>query len=683
MIRHLSLLVILLWVTIAQAQPPSAPGTPRIPADTANRKALTVTVTGNGTVSGPGLSSCAAASGDCTENIIVNTTTTIFATPTSGSTFSGWGGACSGTGTCTILMNQAQTVTATFSSSLTTLTVTKIGTGNGTVASAGGTVNCGTQCVILNNPTDSFTLTATADPGSSFMGWSGDCSGTGTCFVLMSTDKNVTANFSGTVVAFDRYARPNGLIAGSCTNNGTGTNGACRMDYALTVVQAGETLGLLDGTYTGSTANMLNLTTHVPGKNGSSGAPITVMAVNDGQVVIDGEFTREPFKIRSHSYWTFQGFDVVNSSNSVMHIGDGGPLNDPPIPNPSNLIFRRIVASNSNISPRGTGPFNRNDHVWQGWTPVDSLFEDIVGFGTGRNTWVHGIYNTGSGNTIRRAFFRHEGYPYQYTGYNPAQGNPGEICGGGFQPGYHDAWPYTGTMEDIIVGDTYEQVLPSDTACYNPGGEPIGQGYGYSQTYGSWMSVVRGVIVYNRTPGPTAPQGFGDSIMNYENQVLDTTPSYSFRDIFVDGRNYPLIYGPFWVRNKTSGPPRTFDRITSLRNSGGNASSWDSGQPSTFTECTATGNCPNFYTGVAQGTGTAVGARNCFEYVNGTLTQTPKWPWRMDNRIKAALARARAAGTGGSLLAGTGSTGYAANTVTSEIASRYGAIPPGCFDSTR
>jgi vibriolysin len=39
-------------------------------------------------------------------------------------------------------------------------------------------------------------LTATPDPGSLFAGWSGDCSGTGSCQVTMSQARSVTATFA-------------------------------------------------------------------------------------------------------------------------------------------------------------------------------------------------------------------------------------------------------------------------------------------------------------------------------------------------------------------------------------------------------------------------------------------------------------------------------------------------------
>lgn len=77
---------------------------------------LTVTRagTGSGTVtSNPSGISCGA---DCSETFVCSATTsvTLTATADSGSTFRGWGGACSGRGTCTVTMDANKSVTATF-----------------------------------------------------------------------------------------------------------------------------------------------------------------------------------------------------------------------------------------------------------------------------------------------------------------------------------------------------------------------------------------------------------------------------------------------------------------------------------------------------------------------------------------------------------------------------------------
>ena len=71
-----------------------------------------------------------------------------------------------------------------------TLTVTKSGTGTGTVTSSPSGINCGSTCTSqFDNRV--VTLTAANTGDSFFAGWSGEgCSGTGTCVVTMSANRN-------------------------------------------------------------------------------------------------------------------------------------------------------------------------------------------------------------------------------------------------------------------------------------------------------------------------------------------------------------------------------------------------------------------------------------------------------------------------------------------------------------
>jgi hypothetical protein len=65
---------------------------------------------GSGIVTGPGIN-CGSS---CSEELASGTQVTLIATPNNGSTFIGWSEACTGTGTCTVIMSRNQTVTATF-----------------------------------------------------------------------------------------------------------------------------------------------------------------------------------------------------------------------------------------------------------------------------------------------------------------------------------------------------------------------------------------------------------------------------------------------------------------------------------------------------------------------------------------------------------------------------------------
>ncbi len=76
------------------------------------------------------------------------------------------------------------------------ITVTKSGTGSGTVTSNPAALNCGSVCSAAFFDGSSVTLTASPSSGSIFGGWSGACSGAGACALTMDADKSVNATFS-------------------------------------------------------------------------------------------------------------------------------------------------------------------------------------------------------------------------------------------------------------------------------------------------------------------------------------------------------------------------------------------------------------------------------------------------------------------------------------------------------
>src|SRR2546427_732465 len=89
----------------------------------------------------------------------------------------------------------AQVVNASFTQ-LYTLTVTKAGSGSGTVASSPAGIDCGAMCSAAFASGTQVTLTAVPASGSVFGSWSGaGCSGTGSCVVTMNAAQPVTATF--------------------------------------------------------------------------------------------------------------------------------------------------------------------------------------------------------------------------------------------------------------------------------------------------------------------------------------------------------------------------------------------------------------------------------------------------------------------------------------------------------
>src|SRR6185503_14652009 len=110
------------------------------------------------------------------------------ATPNGSSLFTSWGGACTGSGTCVVTMDQARTVTATFTLQTYGLTVTKAGNGAslGTVTSAPVGIACGSDCSEAFAANTMVTLTPTVATGATFGGWTGGgCTGTSTCTVTI------------------------------------------------------------------------------------------------------------------------------------------------------------------------------------------------------------------------------------------------------------------------------------------------------------------------------------------------------------------------------------------------------------------------------------------------------------------------------------------------------------------
>ncbi len=215
---------------------------------------LSVTVTGSGNVSGgSGAINCGSGANVCSAAFAANASVTLVATPPTGGSFVGWTGACGGSATtCTVSMSGSKSVTAAFAGAA-TLTVSA--TGPGTVS--GGGLACGSQGSTCSAPQQAnaiVTLTATPDPGASFSGWGGACSGASqTCTVTMSGAKSVSASFSsgggggGSSPQLSVSVSGPGSVSGggiSCGNGGTG---------CAVTLQAGTRVTLSEKPATGAT----------------------------------------------------------------------------------------------------------------------------------------------------------------------------------------------------------------------------------------------------------------------------------------------------------------------------------------------------------------------------------------------------------------------------------------------
>jgi len=161
---------------------------------------------GGSVISAPTRIDCPRAS--CSEEFAENTVVGLTAVPDPGFVHTGWGGDCATTAPntqCRIdnrLIRNAN-VSAQFTR-VCRLSITKTGTGSGVVDGVfSGTTNaagiaCGFDCtedyVCANNSV--VELRPTPDPGMTFTGWTGACTGTvQPCVVSMNQNRNVTATF--------------------------------------------------------------------------------------------------------------------------------------------------------------------------------------------------------------------------------------------------------------------------------------------------------------------------------------------------------------------------------------------------------------------------------------------------------------------------------------------------------
>jgi hypothetical protein len=165
--------------------------------------AVPLTVVRAGTAAGRGFVSSNPAGIfcglDCTDSYPEGSTVTLTAVVPSGVTFS-WGGDCAGFGsspTCVLAMTVVRSVIANFNTTTHPLSLAVVGEGSVVASSAvQPDIHCPEVLCVANFPDGAqVTVTAVADAGWEFAGWSGACTGTTACVVTMTGARSVTATF--------------------------------------------------------------------------------------------------------------------------------------------------------------------------------------------------------------------------------------------------------------------------------------------------------------------------------------------------------------------------------------------------------------------------------------------------------------------------------------------------------
>jgi len=135
------------------------------------------------------------------------------------------------------------------------LNTTTAGSGSGTITSNPSGINCGGgggACSSLYDNGTSVTLTASSSPDSYFSGWSGACSGTGSCVVPMDAAKSVTATFTAYPPVAGACGTAQGMTLASPPVN---MSELCSVGSPSIVAGSGPWSWECYGNYGGATAN--------------------------------------------------------------------------------------------------------------------------------------------------------------------------------------------------------------------------------------------------------------------------------------------------------------------------------------------------------------------------------------------------------------------------------------------
>ena len=399
-------------------------------------------------------------------------------------------------------------------------------------------------------------------------------------FYLMEAISNHTSRPLQTAhaAACDYYASPTG------GGNGLTQSSPFQITNFWAVAAPGKTLCLLDGTYTGASS----MIAPTMGLSGSNGSPITVKALNDGAVFIDGQNTRAPVVLDNNDWWIIDGLNAANSSGNVVLINTGS----------NHDTIRRVVAWNAAVAV--------NNSVWL--TQGDfTLFEDVAGFGTGRK-----IFSAGNDLTIRRAWGM-----WNKSTWNPGYEAPKEVFSS-----YYDT--YNGTCENCIgtwdndagtlTVDQYGIFSTDRFNLYGPG-QCANTGY-----YGS--------IAYMRS-GQSA--NFYAALRNTSSgdcQTFENVVAYLETSQLTTGLNSWSV--------SDGGPSNGGHILANVTEIGpGGADIGSDWTINNRIKVATVAEAPNIW----NGTGNS-GARVCYRYVDRKLTGTPLWPWPMNQRIIDALKAA-------------------------------------------
>lgn len=415
--------------------------------------------------------------------------------------------------------------------------------------------------------------------------------------------------FVNSVFAITFYIGTNG----SDNNSGISESNAwATFSYAISRMDAGDELLVLDGTYYQSISIS---------KSGTGNLPIIIRAKNDGKVIIDGKKNRRPLYI-SGNYVTIEGMVFKNSSEYVVDItGDHNTL-------------RRCSGYNAN--PDG------NYHIFSIVRNAEhNLLEDCAAGGTGR--YCYHIWETRN-NTLRRCFGKwgdtNHGSPRAVFAPYAAADNIFENCIG------TEVYPHPGFRAQNTYYCVYHEMRTGHNNVLSNNNRFLGciffnnlkGGICISSGSGPQIEFINCVFFdHDRTYSGLGNTGYAIAAAGTHRQMIvknctfvnhrSSTVWYSGNDavtncIFMDNqecfnKSSNHRYCCFYNNETIGGALHSTDIQVDPGFKNGSYIYVPDDSP-----CKSAGE-----------NGEDIGANVVYRYVNGVLTNEPLWPWPMNQRI--------------------------------------------------
>jgi hypothetical protein len=392
---------------------------------------------------------------------------------------------------------------------------------------------------------------------------------------------------------------------GSDSNSGSYDDPWATFSHAIDNLIPGDRLCILDGTYYQS----LSIS-----RSGDSDHPITVSALNDGEVTIDGEGNKIPVLVTG-DYIVMEGIVARNSSRYVWGItGDHN-------------VIRRCSSYDANYSVNS----GHGIAIMHG---SNNLIEDCIAAGISRHVVM--VYGPdASENTVRRVFGRWDGH----------SGEGRVICNYGAQQTVIEnciAWEATPLTDGgICINANYERTEGGNDAkmlgsimMNGRGSASCGLTITYPPAENSYIenclinNFRYGVLVSNDPPqnftinkSTIINNGYG--ILNQKSLggTIKNTIIYNNSETGLQSPSIELDYNNVYNNDPDySGGVSPCPTCISM-------------DPHPF-GLTIPDDSPMKGAGE---NGEDIGANICYRYVDGVLTDEPLWPWPMVNRIKKEL----------------------------------------------